>query len=427
MSVVPWLDRFFVALRTSVGGVLLPQRPQIDIVGAGASVVDVPDEDLTRITIGGSAAWKDPVRASSTAALPASTYASGVLTANVNGAIAAQDGVTLVLGDSLLVPFQAAGLQNGIYTLTQVGSGSAPWKLTRRSDSDTTGKLLAGSRVAVTEGTAYGGREWRLDTTGTITIGTTSQSWSVNAPERRPSISTDVFRWGLSEGPVDGLCTDSFNVGSGGTATMLIQGTNLYQMGPEGSICGRGTAYAAGKTVAGAYYVLASTTQVHASALEVSAWITPRDWSVGNGIITGCYTDSGTVLELGVTSAGLPYMTARIAGGVGAKTAAGSFALTKCRSYRLKGIVNGTQVYLLVDGQQVDPSTTTYVANNIDYTGANMKYSIFNTSTGAPPSGNTHFCGLIEEVAYSTYVSSTRATFDEIRATRRGEARTRRI
>lgn len=67
--------------------------------------------------------WKESVRAATTAALPAVTYANGTggvgatLTADANGALPAQDGVTLVVNDRLLVKDQAAQLQNGIYIL----------------------------------------------------------------------------------------------------------------------------------------------------------------------------------------------------------------------------------------------------------------------------------------------------------------------
>lgn len=87
---------------------------------------------------------KQAVAAATTAALAACTYNNGAagvgatLTANANGALAAIDGVTLAVNDRLLVKNQASGLQNGLYAVTSVGSGGAPWILTRTSDADTT-------------------------------------------------------------------------------------------------------------------------------------------------------------------------------------------------------------------------------------------------------------------------------------------------
>ncbi len=119
---------------------------------------------------------KDSVRAATTAALPACTYAGNVLTASVNGALAAQDGVTLVLNDRFLVKDQAAGLQNGIYTLTQVGDATHPWILTRSSDADNSpaGEVTTGMYFVVEDGTANGGAQFTLTTKGAITLGTTA-------------------------------------------------------------------------------------------------------------------------------------------------------------------------------------------------------------------------------------------------------------
>src|SRR5262249_54307258 len=66
-------------------------------------------------------AWKQPVRAATTAALPACTYSNGssgvgaTLTGNSNGALPAQDGVTLSANQDLLVKDQSTASQNGIY------------------------------------------------------------------------------------------------------------------------------------------------------------------------------------------------------------------------------------------------------------------------------------------------------------------------
>lgn len=85
---------------------------------------------------------KDAVRVATTVALPAVTYnngASGVgatLTAQANGALPNIDGVGLSVDDRILVKNQVAGLQNGIYKVTQLGDGSNPFILTRTVDAD---------------------------------------------------------------------------------------------------------------------------------------------------------------------------------------------------------------------------------------------------------------------------------------------------
>jgi hypothetical protein len=121
-------------------------------------------------------AWKDSVRAATTGALAAVTYANGTagvgatLTADANGALAAQDGITLIAADRLLVKNQVAGLQNGIYTVTQVGDGGTPFILTRVTDADTAIEVEAAA-VFIEEGTTLENTGW-VQTADNVTIGT---------------------------------------------------------------------------------------------------------------------------------------------------------------------------------------------------------------------------------------------------------------
>ena len=124
---------------------------------------------------------KESCRASTTAALPACTYDNGTsgvgatLTENANGALPAQDGVTLVAGDRLLVKDQADATQNGIYTVTTVGDASNPFVLTRASDFDDSpdGEVSGGAFTFIEEGTSLADSGWVVTTNGDITIGTT--------------------------------------------------------------------------------------------------------------------------------------------------------------------------------------------------------------------------------------------------------------
>lgn len=93
--------------------------------------------------------------AATTGALTAS-FASNVLTNS--GALSALviDGVTLSVGDRVLVKDQASSLQNGVYSVTNIGSGVAAWVLTRAADVNTSANM-AGALVSVTSGTVNGG------------------------------------------------------------------------------------------------------------------------------------------------------------------------------------------------------------------------------------------------------------------------------
>lgn len=116
---------------------------------------------------------KASVRAASTTALAAYTRTGNVITANANGALAAIDGVTLVAADRLLLKDGAAGADNGIYDVTQVGTASLPYILTRSADADASSKVTTGMFTFVEAGTVNGSNGFVLTTANPITLNTT--------------------------------------------------------------------------------------------------------------------------------------------------------------------------------------------------------------------------------------------------------------
>ena len=102
--------------------------------------------------------WKEPVRV-------ATTTNGTLATAYENGDTI--DGVTLATGDRILLKDQTTGSENGIYT---VNASGAP---TRATDWDG-GTEAEGAIVSCREGARNNGVTFRVITTGTITIGTTS-------------------------------------------------------------------------------------------------------------------------------------------------------------------------------------------------------------------------------------------------------------
>jgi len=88
------------------------------------------------------------------------------------------DGVALSVGNRVLVYQQTTGLQNGIYTVTTVGSGSTNWVLTRATDADTSSEgdpntLGGGDYFFVQSGNTQGFFAFICTNTSTITFGTT--------------------------------------------------------------------------------------------------------------------------------------------------------------------------------------------------------------------------------------------------------------
>jgi len=88
------------------------------------------------------------------------------------GAPATVDDVSLLNNDRILVTGQTDTSKNGLYRVTNAGSGSnGTWA--RSQDGDSAGDITAGMTVMVTEGTVYGDTQWKLTTDDPITIGTT--------------------------------------------------------------------------------------------------------------------------------------------------------------------------------------------------------------------------------------------------------------
>ena len=130
---------------------------------------------------------KDSVRIGTTAALSTSTYSNGssgvgaTITCDSNEGINDSDGlgqsVTLIATNRVLVMNQGTAAQNGIYTVTTVGSGTAAWVLTRATDADTASEITGGTFTFVEEGTnADNGYVFTHD--GSPTMGSTSLSVS---------------------------------------------------------------------------------------------------------------------------------------------------------------------------------------------------------------------------------------------------------
>lgn len=152
----------------------------------GQNIVDVAnpvaDQDVaTKAYVDGHSSGltiKTAVRAITITTLPAYGRVGNVITASANGVLPAQDGVSLIVNDRLLLKNGAAGADNGIYTVTAVGSGGTPFVLTRATDADTSPEVVSGMYTFVSEGVTQAGNGWVLSTANPIVLNTTSLVFS---------------------------------------------------------------------------------------------------------------------------------------------------------------------------------------------------------------------------------------------------------
>ena len=135
--------------------------------------------------------YHTPVRVETPSALTA-TYDNGTagvgatLTNSGTQAALSIDGVTLSTSDRVLVYNQSNAAHNGIYTVTNTGSASTNWVLTRATDADSYGasdpdSLGEGDAFFVSEGATGAGELYVMNTSGTITFGTTNITFTVIA------------------------------------------------------------------------------------------------------------------------------------------------------------------------------------------------------------------------------------------------------
>ena len=114
--------------------------------------------------------------AATTAALNA-TYDNGTsgvgatLTNAGTQAAFVTDGVTPTVGARILVKHQSTAAHNGIYTVTNTGSGSSNWVLTRATDFDSAVEIAGGDFTFVDTGTTLANTGW-VNSTEVTSVGT---------------------------------------------------------------------------------------------------------------------------------------------------------------------------------------------------------------------------------------------------------------
>ncbi len=169
------------------GDLILSPHGSGDIDADTSKIINVTDptaaqDAATKSYVDATASGLDVKKScvlGTTAALAAVTYANGssgvgaTLTADANGALSV-DGVAVVAADRILVKNQAAGLQNGIYTVSATGAAGSAFVLTRSTDTDTAVEFNPGAFTFVEKGTANADNGYVMTADTAITFGSTA-------------------------------------------------------------------------------------------------------------------------------------------------------------------------------------------------------------------------------------------------------------
>ena len=253
--------------------------------------------------------FHEAVNLATTTALPANTYNNGTsgvgatLTANANGALSIDSTLTTA-SERVLVKNEAAGANNGVYTVTQVGSAGTPYILTRATDFDSVGtgvnEIDEGDFFLVTSGTANVNTAWVQQTPPPITLGTTALVFQqFSAP------ITYTAGTGLSESP-----TYTFNIANTGTAGTYGSSSfvPVFVTNAQGQVTS------------------VTNTAIAINGSAVSGNISGSAGSVANALTLGTYLTGGTYNGSGAVTATVDATSANTASKVVARDASGNFA-----------------------------------------------------------------------------------------------------
>jgi hypothetical protein len=178
------------------------------------------------------------------------TYSNGTsgvgATLTNSGTLAALviDGVTPIVGDRILVKNQSTTFQNGIYTVTNVGSGSVAWILTRATDYDnsTPGEVEAGDMVYVVAPAAEitgtptnQGTGWIMNAPGVITVGTSAITFAQSSGSGTVTAGNGISVTGNSVAVSLGSAFDN-TTGTGTSGLSLSGGTLQVRLSSTGGL-----------------------------------------------------------------------------------------------------------------------------------------------------------------------------------------------
>ena len=234
------------------------------------------------------------------------------------------DGVTLNTNDRVLIYNQTNGYENGVYTVTNTGSGSTNWVLTRATDADSYSpsdpdSLGQGDAFFVTEGNTGAGELYVMNTSGTITFGTTSITFTEVAATAVYQAGTGLTLNGVTFSTNQDISTTAsptfVNLTTTGNITVsgTVDGRDVATDGTKidgieaGAQVNVGTDL--GNTSTGTSFTITSSTgnNTNLPAVTTSAWgmMTDEDKTKLDGIETGAQVNVGT--DLGNTATGTSF------------------------------------------------------------------------------------------------------------------------
>lgn len=225
------------------------------------------------------------VSQASTVALTA-TYSNGILgvgatltNAGTMGVLFLDGSAAPTLGQRVLIKNQAAPAQNGIYTVTTLGSAIVNWVLTRATDLDVANQFINNAIVGVLFGNANGGTIWQLSCPATFVVGTSADKWN---PFLIPP--PQLFWTDVTAVSVNAIVNNGYIADRSSTPVQIVLPAN-FNIGDTVIVMGKGT---------GGWSLVANSGQtiVFGGATTSTAGAISSDIQYGNIQVRGLVADT---------------------------------------------------------------------------------------------------------------------------------------
>lgn len=295
----------------------------------------------------------------STTANLTATYSNGTAgvgaTLTNSGSLAAfsSDGISNSLGDRVLVKNQTTAAQNGIYTVTTLGSASVAWVLTRSTDMDTWAQV-PNSYVWIETGTTYGDTGWVCTSDPGGTMGTTAINWVQFAGAGTYTAGTGLTLTGTQFS----ITNTSVTAGTYGSSTSVAN----FTVNAQGQII------SAGNTP-----ISISTGQISSGTLGTTRGGTGLNLFTSGGAMYATSTSALTTGTLPVTAGGIGVATLS-----GLAYGNGTSAFTAATAAQVVAVIGTTAVTNATNA--TNATNTTNIGITAATTGA-TNYLTFVTAT----------------------------------------------